>query len=112
MDIEREYAREGKIVVTSAAPWRFKEAIPLIIPEINGQLLTSPLYKSARLIANPNCSTIQLLMSLYPIAKQVGVCRLDVATYQAVSGAGYPAQEELVQQTAALLNLSGIVAAV
>lgn len=95
----------GCWVIDQSSLFRTQPHIPLIIPQINGDALASPRYAQARLIANPNCSTIQLLMAIYPIVKQVGMRRLDVVTYQAVSGAGAAAQEELISQTVALLNL-------
>ena len=98
----------GCWVIDQSSLFRYQEHIPLLIPEINGEILAYPRYQNARLIANPNCSTIQLLMAVYPIARHVGLKSLEVATYQAVSGAGQKAQEELLSQTVALLNLKDI----
>lgn len=98
----------GCWVIDQSSLFRLQPHIPLIIPEINADHLKLERYRAARLIANPNCSTIQLLMAIYPIVKKVGMRRLDVVTYQAVSGMGQAAQEELIQQTVALLNLKAV----
>jgi aspartate-semialdehyde dehydrogenase len=82
--------------------------IPLIIPEINSDVLTD----ADRIIANPNCSTIQMLVALKPIQDAVGIERINVATYQAVSGTGKEAIEELAIQTASILNTKEIVSEV
>jgi aspartate-semialdehyde dehydrogenase len=72
------------------------------VPEVNAEAIAD--YKSRGIIANPNCSTIQMLVALKPIYDAVGIERINVATYQAVSGAGRSAIEELVRQTALLMN--------
>jgi aspartate-semialdehyde dehydrogenase len=92
----------GCIVIDNTAHFRYDEDIPLIVPEVNPQAIAQ--YKNRNIIANPNCSTIQMLVALKPIHDAVGIERINVATYQAVSGTGKEAITELVQQTGELLN--------
>ena len=102
--VSAEYAPKaiaaGCLVVDNTSHFRNDPEIPLIVPEVN--LHTLEQHKG--IIANPNCSTIQMVVALKPIYDAVGICRINVATYQAVSGAGRRAIEELAGQTAALLN--------
>ncbi len=91
---------EGCIVVDNTSHFRNDPGVPLVVPEVNAQALES--HKG--IVANPNCSTIQMVVALKPIYDAVGIDRINVATYQAVSGAGNKAIEELGQQTAQLLN--------
>jgi aspartate-semialdehyde dehydrogenase len=95
-------ADAGCVVVDNTSQFRRDEDIPLVVPEVNAHAIAQ--YKSRNIIANPNCSTIQMLVALKPIYDAVGIERINVATYQAVSGTGKNAIEELVGQTAALLN--------
>ena len=90
----------GCLVVDNTSYFRNDPEIPLIVPEVNLHALD----KHQGIIANPNCSTIQMVVALKPIYDAVGIHRINVATYQAVSGAGRRAIEELAGQTAALLN--------
>ena len=92
----------GCIVVDNTSHFRQDEDVPLIIPEVNIEALAG--YTRRNIIANPNCSTIQMLVALKPIYDAVGIERINVATYQAVSGTGKEAIEELAGQTARLLN--------
>ncbi|HKF96115.1 MAG TPA: aspartate-semialdehyde dehydrogenase [Gammaproteobacteria bacterium] len=92
----------GCIVIDNTSHFRYDEDIPLVVPEVNPQAIAS--YRAHGIIANPNCSTIQMLVALTPIYDAVGIERINVATYQAVSGTGKEAIEELAQQTAQLLN--------
>ncbi len=105
-DVSKEYApkaaQAGAIVIDNTSAFRYDDDIPLIVPEVNAALLAE--LPERRIIANPNCSTIQMVVVLNPIAELVGVERVNVATYQAVSGAGRSAIEELAQQTATMLN--------
>lgn len=78
------FAEAGTTVIDNSSAWRMDENIPLIVPEINGDILT----KNNRIIANPNCSTIQLVMVLSPLHRRYGIKRVVVSTYQAVSGSG------------------------
>ncbi len=92
----------GCVVIDNTAHFRNDPDIPLVIPEVNPQALAD--YRLRNIIANPNCSTIQMLVALKPIYDAVGIERINVATYQAVSGSGRKAITELADQTMALLN--------
>jgi aspartate-semialdehyde dehydrogenase len=92
----------GCIVVDNTSHFRMEADVPLIVPEVNLHRLAE--YKSRNIIANPNCSTIQMVVALKPIHDAVGVTRINVATYQAVSGAGAAGVRELAGQTANILN--------
>jgi len=94
--------KAGCIVVDNTSQFRYEADIPLIIPEVNPHALVH--YKKHNIIANPNCSTIQMLVALKPIHAKVGITRINVATYQSVSGTGKEAIDELAGQTAKLLN--------
>ena len=95
-------AAAGCIVIDNTSHFRQDEDIPLVVPEVNSHALAR--YADRNIIANPNCSTIQMLVALKPIYDAVGITRINVATYQAVSGTGKSAIEELAAQTARLLN--------
>jgi aspartate-semialdehyde dehydrogenase len=90
------------VVIDNTSRFRYEDNIPLVIPEVNPQKISE--YKVRGIIANPNCSTIQMVVALKPIYDAVGIRRINVSTYQAVSGAGRSAVEELVRQTTTLLN--------
>ncbi len=104
--ISAEYAPKaaalGCIVIDNTSQFRYQDDIPLIIPEVNPDKIGD--YKNHGIIANPNCSTIQMLVALKPIYDAVGIERINVCTYQAVSGTGKQGIEEVVNQTAKLLN--------
>ena len=85
------FVKHGSFVVDNSSAWRMEKDIPLVVPEVNPDKLT----KDAKLIANPNCSTIQMVQVLGPVHKKNRIKRIIVATYQAVSGAGQKAIEEL-----------------
>jgi len=95
-------AAAGCVVVDNTSQFRYDKDIPLIVPEVNLHALGQ--YTQRGIIANPNCSTIQMVVALKPIYDAVGIERVNVCTYQAVSGTGRSAIEELASQTAALLN--------
>ena len=95
-------AAAGCVVVDNTSHFRLEEDIPLVVPEVNPQAIAD--YGNRNIIANPNCSTIQMLVALKPIYDAVGIERINVVTYQAVSGTGKGAIEELAGQTAQLLN--------
>ncbi len=95
-------AAAGCVVIDNTSHFRRMDDIPLIVPEVNPEALAG--YSRRNIIANPNCSTIQMLVALKPIYDAVGIERINVATYQAVSGTGKEAIEELAGQTAKLLN--------
>jgi aspartate-semialdehyde dehydrogenase len=99
-------AAAGCVVVDNTSQFRYDDDIPLVVPEVNPEAVAG--YKNRGIIANPNCSTIQMLVALKPIYDAVGIERINVATYQAVSGSGKEAIEELATQTANLLNLKPI----
>jgi aspartate-semialdehyde dehydrogenase len=95
-------AAAGCIVIDNTSHFRRDADIPLVVPEVNLSALAG--YTQRNIIANPNCSTIQMLVALKPIYDAVGIERINVCTYQAVSGTGKEAIEELAGQTARLLN--------
>ncbi|MEW5973692.1 MAG: aspartate-semialdehyde dehydrogenase [Pseudomonadota bacterium] len=95
-------AAAGCVVIDNTSQFRYDDDIPLVVPEVNPHAVAQ--YKNRGIIANPNCSTIQMLVALKPIHDAVGIERINVATYQAVSGTGKEAIEELASQTANLLN--------
>jgi aspartate-semialdehyde dehydrogenase len=112
--VSAEYAPKaaaaGCVVIDNTSQFRYDDDIPLVVPEVNPEKVAD--YKNRGIIANPNCSTIQMLVALKPIYDAVGISRINVATYQAVSGTGKEAIEELATQTANLLNAKPINAAV
>ena len=91
---------QGCTVIDNTSRFRYEPEIPLVVPEVNADVLT----EDDHLIANPNCSTIQMVVALKPIYDAVGIERINVCTYQSVSGAGRSAVHELANQSAALLN--------
>ncbi|MDM5155988.1 aspartate-semialdehyde dehydrogenase [Bacillus sp. DX1.1] len=95
-----EAAKRGAIVVDNTSAFRMTENVPLVVPEVNEK----DLKEHNGIIANPNCSTIQMVVALEPIRQQFGLKRVIVSTYQAVSGAGAAAIEELHEQSQAILN--------
>jgi aspartate-semialdehyde dehydrogenase len=103
-------AAAGCVVVDNTSEFRYDDEIPLVVPEVNADRIAD--YKRHGIIANPNCSTIQMLVALKPIQDAVGIERINVATYQAVSGTGKEAIEELAIQTASILNTKEIVSEV
>jgi aspartate-semialdehyde dehydrogenase len=92
----------GAWVIDNSSVFRMDEDVPLLVPEVNGDLLKSPLKK--KLIAGPNCSTVQMVMALAPIQKRWGLKRVVVSTYQSTSGAGAAAMDELTEQTEGYFN--------
>ena len=104
--VSAEYAPKavaaGCVVIDNTSNFRYDDDIPLVVPEVNADKIAD--YKDTGIIANPNCSTIQLVVALKPIYDAVGIDRINVATYQSVSGAGRSAVKELVRQTSNMLN--------
>ncbi len=94
-------AEQGCVVIDNTSRFRYEEDVPLVVPEVNPHAIAE--YKNHGIIANPNCSTIQMLVALKPIHDAVGIDRINVATYQAVSGTGKDAINELDQQTRAFI---------
>ena len=92
----------GCIVIDNTSHFRNEPDVPLVVPEVNPEVLAE--YGARNIIANPNCSTIQMVVALKPIYDAVGIDRINVATYQAVSGAGRALVEALAGQTAGMLN--------
>ncbi|MFT6206734.1 MAG: aspartate-semialdehyde dehydrogenase [Colwellia sp.] len=92
----------GCIVIDNTSEFRYDADIPLIVPEVNPSALAD--YRNRNIIANPNCSTIQMMVALKPIYDAVGINRINVSTYQSVSGGGKAAIDELAKQTADLLS--------
>ena len=90
-------AAQGCVVVDNTSQFRYDDDIPLVVPEVNEHQISN--YKTRGIIANPNCSTIQMVVALKPLHDAVGIERVNVATYQAVSGTGKDAIEELDLQT-------------
>jgi aspartate-semialdehyde dehydrogenase len=95
-------AAAGCVVIDNTSQFRYQDDIPLVVPEVNPKDIA--LFRNHGIIANPNCSTIQMLVALKPLHDAAGITRINVATYQSVSGAGKEAVDELAQQTAELLN--------
>jgi len=104
--VSKEYApiaaAAGCVVIDNTSCYRYENDIPLVVPEVNSQQIAK--FSNQNIIANPNCSTIQMVVALKPIYDAVGISRINVATYQAVSGSGNQAVTELVQQLGELLN--------
>jgi aspartate-semialdehyde dehydrogenase len=95
-------ARDGCVVVDNSSAWRMDPQVPLVVPEVNPHAIAQHTAKG--IIANPNCSTIQMVVALHPIHKKYGIKRIVVSTYQAVSGTGKKAIDELFDQTRAMIN--------
>ena len=99
-------AKAGCVVVDNTSHFRMDKDVPLIVPEVNPDAVAG--YKKKNIIANPNCSTIQMVVALKPIHDKYKIKRLVISTYQAVSGAGRPAIDELSGQVTGLFNMKGI----
>jgi aspartate-semialdehyde dehydrogenase len=110
--VSREHAPRaaaaGAVVIDNTSEFRYQDDIPLVVSEVNPEAIAG--YTRHGIIANPNCSTMQMLVALAPIHRAVGIERINVATYQSVSGAGRSGLEELGRQTAALLNFQPVKA--
>ena len=110
-DVSEKYAKEATnkntIVIDNTSFFRYDESIPLIVPEINPDQIGN--YKSSGIIANPNCSTIQMLVAIKPIHDMCNIKRINVCTYQAVSGTGNDAIKELNDQVNAYVNKKEII---
>lgn len=95
-------AEAGCVVIDKSSQFRYDSEVPLVIPEVNTGAIAD--YINRRIIASPNCSTIQLLVALKPLYDAVGITRINIATYQSVSGTGRDAITELLEQTKDMLN--------
>ncbi len=108
--VSREHAPRaaaaGAVVIDNTSEFRYQDDIPLVVSEVNPHAIAH--YTNHGIIANPNCSTMQMLVALAPIHRAVQIERINVATYQSVSGAGRRGMEELGRQTAALLNFQSV----
>lgn len=93
-------AKQGCVVIDNSSAWRYDADVPLIVPEVNADDIVD--FKKKNIIANPNCSTAQLVVALKPIHEKAGIKRLVVSTYQSVSGGGKEAMDELFNQTRAV----------
>lgn len=100
IELAPEAVKRGAIVVDNTSAFRMDENVPLVVPEVN----ELDLHDHNGIIANPNCSTIQMVVALEPVRQKYGLKKIIVSTYQAVSGAGAAAIEELKEQTKSLLN--------
>jgi aspartate-semialdehyde dehydrogenase len=96
-----KFAAAGAVVIDNSSAFRYDDDVPLVVAEVNPEAMAK---RPRGIIANPNCSTMQMLVALAPIHRKVGIERINVATYQSVSGAGRSAMEELGRQTAAMLS--------
>ncbi len=93
-------AAAGCVVIDNTSRFRYDEDVPLVVPEVNAEAIAG--FKARNIIANPNCSTIQMVVALKPIYDAVGIERINVATYQAVSGAGQAALDRLAAENHAI----------
>ena len=104
--VSRDYApiaaKSGAVVIDNTSEYRYVDDIPLVVPEVNPDAIKK--YEKTNIIANPNCSTIQMLVALKPIHDRFKVLNINVATYQAVSGSGKSGIDELLQQSHSYLN--------
>lgn len=101
MEYAPKFAAAGAIVIDNSSAFRMDDDVPLVISEVNPDALN---HIPRGIVANPNCSTMQMLVAIAPIYHAVGITRINVATYQSVSGAGRSAMEELGRQTANILS--------
>ena len=110
-DISRQYAPKfaaaGAVVIDNSSAFRYDDDVPLVVSEVNPQMIKQ---RPRGIIANPNCSTMQMVVALKPLHDAAGIERINVATYQSVSGAGRSGLEELGRQTGALLNFQDVEA--
>src|SRR5271155_1705791 len=99
-------AAAGAVVIDNSSAWRYDSDIPLIVPEVNADAVTG--FRKRGIIANPNCSTAQLVVALKPLHDRAKIKRVVVATYQSVSGAGKQAMDELFAQTKSVFQVDEI----
>src|SRR5215204_1885116 len=99
-------AAQGAVVIDNSSCWRYDPDVPLIVPEVNADAVAG--FRKKGIIANPNCSTAQLVVALKPLHDKAKITRVVVATYQSVSGAGKDAMDELFSQTKAVFTLEDI----
>src|SRR3974390_1529002 len=110
--VSKEYspkiAAAGAVVIDNSSAWRYDADVPLIVPEVNADAIAG--FTRKGIIANPNCSTAQLVVALKPLHDHARITRVVVATYQSVSGAGKEAMDELDRQTKAIYTLQEVEA--
>ncbi len=99
-------AAQGAVVIDNSSAWRYDSEVPLVVPEVNADALSG--FRKRGIVANPNCSTAQLVVALKPLHDKAKIKRVVVATYQSVSGAGKDAMDELFSQTKAVFQLGEI----
>jgi aspartate-semialdehyde dehydrogenase len=99
-------AAQGAVVIDNSSTWRMDPDVPLIVPEVNAEAIAG--FRKKGIIANPNCSTAQLVVALKPLHDKARIKRVVVATYQSVSGAGKEAMDELFSQTKAVFTLQDV----
>ena len=108
VDVSKEYApvaaKAGAVVIDNSSAWRLDPQVPLVVPEVNPH----DIEKHRGIIANPNCSTIQMVVALKPLHDEAKIIRIIVSTYQSVSGTGKDAMDELAEQCRQLLNFGEI----
>jgi aspartate-semialdehyde dehydrogenase len=108
--VSKEYspkiAAQGAVVIDNSSTWRMDPDVPLVVPEVNADAIAG--FRKKGIIANPNCSTAQLVVALKPLHDKAKITRVVVATYQSVSGAGKEAMDELFSQTKAVFTLQEI----
>ena len=110
-DVSKEWspkiAAAGAVVIDNSSAWRYDSDVPLIVPEVNADAIVG--FRKRGIIANPNCSTAQLVVALKPLHDRAKITRVVVATYQSVSGAGKEAMDELFSQTKAVFQIDEVV---
>ena len=109
-DVSREWApkiaAQGAVVIDNSSAWRYDSDVPLVVPEVNAEAVRD--FTKKNIVANPNCSTAQLVVALKPLHDAATIRRVVVATYQSVSGAGKDGEDELDRQTRALYSLKEV----
>src|ERR1700689_5656154 len=110
--VSKEYSPKivaaGAVVIDNSSCWRYDSDVPLIVPEVNGAAIVG--FRKRGIIANPNCSTAQLVVALKPLHDKARITRVVVATYQSVSGSGKEAMDELFAQTKAVFQINEVEA--
>ena len=106
LEFAPDAAKDGCVVIDNSSAWRMDPEVPLVVPEVNPHAIAD--YKNKGIIANPNCSTIQMVVPLKPLHDYGKIKHIFVATYQSTSGAGKKAMDELLEQTRAILNFQPV----
>src|SRR5471032_1398275 len=101
-------AAAGAVVIDNSSCWRYDQDVPLVVPEVNADAVAG--FRKKNIIANPNCSTAQMVVALKPLHDRAKIKRVVVATYQSVSGAGKEAMDELFSQTKAVFQINEVEA--